>query len=426
MFEIKDHLENRGGVLFIGGASTIELAEKYGTPLYAYDEQAIRARYKRLANAFKKHYPNFKCKYAIKANNNPAILNILRQEGAGADASCIEEIALAEQAGFKDILYSGVYHTNAELKTAIGKNVIINLEDVSQLPRLLKFGKPEILSFRINPGIGKGSFEGNIFGGPDAKFGVPEEKAVEAYRQAKGAGIKRFGIHMMTGSCVIEEGYFEQITAKLLDIAGQIHKELGIDFEFVDIGGGFGVSYKPGESDLNIEKVAENVCKLFSQKLKEHGLKEPLLTIEPGRFIVCEPGILLCKVHSIKEAKKKFIGVDAGLHTLLRPALYGAYHEIKIANRLNAKGEEKVNIVGQICENTDQLAKDRLMPQIEVGDILAILNGGSYGFSMSSQYNTRPRAAEVLVNNGKHELIRKRETLDDIVRNVVVPARLKK
>ncbi len=427
MYKIEKPLKNRNGILYIDGCNTLDLARQYNTPLYVYSENRIRENYRKAFNAFKKAYNKFRLFYAIKANNNPAILNILRQEGAGFDASCPEEIELALKAGAKphEILYSGVYHRNEELEYALKKKVRINLEGISQIKRLLKIGKPDFISFRINPGISGGSIKGLVFAGPDAKFGIEEERALEAYKIAKEAGIKRFGMHMMTGSCVLDSEYFAAAASKLLDIAGRISKELKIEFEIIDIGGGLGVTYKPGEEELDVESTAKKVANIFNKKIKENGLGSPMLLIEPGRFIVCDAGILLTKVHSIKNAKKRFIGVDAGMNNLLRPMLYDAYHHIFAANKLNEKAIEKVNVVGPICENTDQLAKDRLLPHIEEGDLLAILNAGAYGFSMGSRYNSRPMCAEVLCNNGKSEIIRERETIEDIYRNVNVPNRLK-
>jgi len=429
MYEIKEHLENKNWVLHIGKVSTLELADIYGTPLYVYDEQAIRTRYRKLVASFSKHYKNFKCYYAVKANNNLAIIKILREEGAGLDCSCPAEIFLGKKAGFPNdkLLYSGVYLRDDEIEYGINADVPINLEDVSQIDRLVKKCKqlnkfPELISFRINPGMGKGNVEGNVFGGKDAKFGVIEDQAVNAYRKAQDAGFMRFGIHMMTGSCVLEADYFEAITKKLLDIAGRIKKELGIDFEFIDIGGGFGITYNKGEDELDIEETAERVTKAFKEKCEEHNLGEPILKIEPGRYLTCESGILLTRVTSIKNGYKKFIGVDAGMNTLMRPALYGANHETFIANDLmrHTKEEdfEKVSIVGPICENTDQFHKDKSFPQMKEGDLLAMLNSGSYGFSMGSQYNNRPMCAEVLVNNGEHKLIRRRQTFDDLTRDM--------
>jgi diaminopimelate decarboxylase len=428
MYEIKEHLENKNWVLHIGNLSTVELAEKYGTPLYVYDEETIRSRYKKLVTTFKKHYQNFKCFYAVKANNNLAILKILKDEGAGLDCSCPAEIFLGKKVGFTKMLYSGVYLRDDEIEYGINANITINLEDVSQIDRLVEKCKqlnkfPEVISFRINPGIGKGNVEGNVFGGKDAKFGVIEEQTINAYRRAKEAGFKKFGIHMMTGSCLLEPDYFESITIKLLDIAGKIKKELDINFEFVDIGGGFGITYNKDEKDLDIEETAERVTTAFKQKCEEHNLGEPTLMVEPGRYLTCEAGILLTRVTSIKNGYKKFVGVDAGMNTLMRPALYNANHETFIANDLmrHTKEEEfeTVSIVGPICENTDQFHKDKKFPVMKENNLLVMLNCGSYGFTMGSQYNNRPMCAEVLVNKGEHRVIRRRQTFEDLTRDMI-------
>ncbi len=436
MYEIKQPLENRNGILYIGGVSTLDIVEAYDTPLYVYDENTIRNQYRKLVDSFSKHYPNFSCFYAIKVNNNLAILRILEQEGAGIDCSSPGDIFLGKKAGFakEKMLYSGVSPRYMELKYAVESEVNINLNETSSLDCLYsiyeKTGKsPEFISFRINPGIGKGNVAGNVLAGKDAKFGINEDEAIFAYKKAKDYGCSKFGIHMMTGSCILEPQYFEDITSKLLDICGNIKNELGINFEFIDIGGGFGVTYKPGEKDLDLEQTTKMISDVFSDKVKRYELAEPELRIEPGRYIVCESGILLTKVTSVKKGAKTFIGVDAGMNTLLRPALYDAYHEIFVASqlRLHEKGEsfEKVNVAGPICENTDHFAKDRLLPKVYGGETLAILNAGAYGFSMGSQYNSRPMCAEVLVNGGKHELIRKRQDVSDIARDMLIPSHLK-
>ncbi|HZX19532.1 MAG TPA: diaminopimelate decarboxylase [archaeon] len=428
MWKSVKQLENKNGILYFDGANTIELAEKFGTPLYVYSETRIRENYRRLVKAYTKYYKKFRVYYAIKANNNPAVVSVLRSEGCGADCSGVPEIKIARGSNIKesDILYSGVYNSNEELKYAVETNARINLEDISQLERLAKMKVPEFLCFRINPGMGESGEEGLIFAGSDAKFGIIERDVERAYVMAKELGVKRFGIHMMTGSNILKPDYFEQVVEKLLDIAGPISKKLGIEFEFIDIGGSLGVPYKPEQEELDIDEVAKRVVKKFKEKLKEYDMGEPYLIHEPGRYLVCDAGILITKVTSIKNGYKKFIGVDAGMHTLLRPAIYGSYHHIFYANNLKAEENEKVNVVGQICENTDQLAKDRMLSsKIQVGDVLVLLDAGSYGFGMSSQYNTRERPAEVLVNNGKSEIIRERELYDALVRGVHVPERLK-
>ena len=426
LWKIERPLENRKGVLYIGGASTVELAQQYGTPLYVTDENRIKENARRLINAFKAHYNNFRLKYAIKANNNLSILRILSLEGIGADASCLEEIQLARMAGFpsNEISYTGNYNSDYELKHAHESGTIMNLDDTAVLPRLLKFGVPNTLSFRINPGVGKGKYAGLVFGGGKTKFGIGMKEAAKGYAMAKKAGVKNFGIHMMTGSCVMDVGYFKEITEKLLQIASEIRREARIDFGFFNVGGGFGISYQPGEDELDIKAVGKQVTQAFKKGIEEYSLGNPELMAEPGRYIVGDSTILLARVHHVKRGARTFVGADAGMNTLLRPALYKAYHQIFVANKTNAKASQQVSICGQICENTDVLAEDREMPEIREGDLLAILNAGAYGFAMSSQYNSRPRAAEVLVKDGESDLIRERETVSDFVARQRIPSRL--
>lgn len=412
-------LENRNGVLFFDGCDTRQLAEEFGTPLYVYSKSRIQNNYRRLMQAYKAHYPKFQVYYAVKANNNPAIVKILAEEGAGADASCINEILIAELAGVspEKVLYSGVYNANKDLKYAAQNNARLNLEDLSQLERLSQISVPKFLSFRINPGIGGSGVEGLIFAGPDAKFGIIERDVEQAYAKAKKLGVKKFGIHMMTGSNILSPAYFEEVVEKLLDIAGPISLKLGISFDFIDIGGSLGVPYRPEEKEIDLDAVAGAVVKKLREKLEFYKMGEPELIHEPGRYLVCDAGILISQVTSMKNGYKKFIGLNAGMHTLLRPALYGAYHHILYANDLNADNDQAVNVVGQVCENSDIFAKDRFLPsKIAVDDLLVFLNAGAYGYCMSSQYNSQPRAAEALVYKGQAFLIRKRETFEDIIK----------
>lgn len=417
-------LENRNGILFFDGCDVRHLAEEFGTPLYVYSQNRIQNNYRRLVKAYQTYYPNFQVYYAVKANNNPAIVKILADEGAGADASCVPEIVIAKQAGVPAdrILYSGVYNANKDLRYAAENKVRLNLEDVSQLDRLAAISVPKSLCFRINPGLGGSGAEGLIFAGPDAKFGIIERDVELAYTTAKKLGVRNFGIHMMTGSNILAPDYFEEVVEKLLDIAGPISQKLGISFDYIDIGGSLGVPYHPDDQEIAIEEVAYRVVSKLRKKLEAYQMGEPVLIHEPGRYLVCDAGILIAQVTSIKNGYKKFIGLDAGMHTLLRPALYGAYHQILYANNLNADPDEPAHIVGQVCENSDIFAKDRrLSSKIAVDDFLVFLNTGAYGYCMSSQYNSQPKAAEVLVNSGKAALIRERETFDDIVKGCLQP-----
>ena len=417
-----------GDKIAIGEIPAADIAAKFGTPTYVYDEQKIRKNYRRAFNAFAKHYPDFKMFYAVKSCNNPAIVNILRQEGAGVDAASVNEILLAKHVGLggEDVMFSGNFLSDDDIRQGLESGVIFNLDDISLLPRLLKFGKPEILSFRVNPGYGKsnvGEFVTNA--GPNAKFGIHPDKVMEAYKLAKEAGIKRFGAHMMTGSCITDAEYFPFVTGLLMDIIGKTGKELKIDFEFIDLGGGLGIPYKPGEPALDLEKAAELTAKMFRSKVAEYGLKPPQLKMEPARYFVGNAGYLIGRVHSIKESYKKIAGTDIGMNTLARPAMYGSYHHIYVDGK-EQEPRAAIGLCGQLCENTDFWVKERELPaSIAEGDLVVVENAGSYGFGMSYQYNGRLRPAEVLVNGEEATLIRTREDFDDMIRHTFVPSRLK-
>ena len=417
-----------GDKIAIGEIPAADIAAKFGTPTYVYDEQKIRKNYRRAFNAFAKHYPDFKMFYAVKSCNNPAIVNILRQEGAGVDAASVNEILLAKHVGLggEDVMFSGNFLSDDDIRQGLESGVIFNLDDISLLPRLLKFGKPEILSFRVNPGYGKsnvGEFVTNA--GPNAKFGIHPDKVMEAYKLAKEAGIKRFGAHMMTGSCITDAEYFPFVTGLLMDIIGKTGKELKIDFEFIDLGGGLGITYKPGEPALDLEKAAELTAKMFRSKVAEYGLKPPQLKMEPARYFIGNAGYLIGRVHSIKESYKKIAGTDIGMNTLARPAMYGSYHHIYVDGK-EQEPRAAIGLCGQLCENTDFWVKERELPaSIAEGDLVVVENTGAYGFGMSYQYNGRLRPAEVLVNGEEATLIRTREDFDDMIRHTFVPSRLK-
>lgn len=411
-------MKHKNSQIYFEDVSADVLAQKYGTPLYVYEANRIRENYRRLFKAFQSRWSKFKIYYAVKGNPNPSVVKILLEEGAACDCASQNEILLAMKLGLKgeEILFSGNNLNDDDLKTGLKSGALFNLDDLSLLPRLLKFGHPEVLSFRVNPGIGKSNVhEGIVLAGPDVKFGIPWEKAMSAYAKAKEAGIKRFGVHMMTGSCVTDHDYFAEISEKLLDCIGPIAQKLGIVFEFVDIGGGFGIPYQPGEKPLDIEKTAERVTKVFKKKTKDYGLGEPWLFVEPARYFVGDAGFVVGRVHCVKESYKKFIGTDVGMNILARPVLYGAYHGIHVEthNAQRTTHDETVTITGQACENSDAWGRDRKLPKLEVGDLVVVENAGAYGFVMSYPYNGRLRPAEVLVDGKNEKLIRKRETFED-------------
>ena len=411
-------LENRDGELYFDGVSAADLAEAFDTPLYVVSENRIRDNYRRLRNALTRNYEKIRVYYAAKANSNLSVLKILETEGAFLDAVSPGEVFMALTTGFpaERILFTGTSVRTDELKFLAGSNITVNVDSLSQLNRLLKISVPEVLSVRVNPEIGAGHHDHCITAGKNTKFGLWETDAVNAYKTAKDAGVERFGIHMHVGSGVLNVEPFVLALDKLLDIAKWVHDEVGLSFEFVDMGGGIGVPYKPEDNELDLAAFSEKVLDLFKRRVDEYGLGEPFFCVEPGRYLVCDASILLTRVNTVKATPfKRFVGVDAGFNTLVRPTMYGSYHNVLVANNLDASEEETYDVVGPICESGDILAKDRRLPKVQEGDLLAVLNAGAYGYAMSSQYNARPRAAEVLVKNGKCTPIRERETLDDLV-----------
>ncbi len=420
---LHNEFSNRNGILFIEGTSAAELVSKYGTPLYVTSRRRIEENYKTMHEKFKKHFRKFSIKYAVKANSNPNIIRVLSECGAGADVSNLIELNLAREGGMKvsEMLMSPNNLAKEELRAAANEGATINFDDTGQM-KLIADSLPETVCFRVNPGVGKGEFPGTTTAGPEAKFGIPETHIVEAYRQAMSFGAQKFGIQMMTGSNVLDPEYFGASTSRLMRIVSRISGELGINFDFVDIGGGYGVPYRPGEQNLDLDKVAENVHNSMETAMKSSGSEIPELLVEPGRYLVSDSTVLLATVTNVKKYEKTFVGTDAGMNTLMRPALYGAYHPIVVANRMNERQSLKADVVGQICENTDRLGKDREIPEVEYGDIIAVLDAGAYGYSMSNQFNGHGRAAEVMVEQGKERLIRRAENLQDLTGNVIYSA----
>jgi diaminopimelate decarboxylase len=416
--KLREPLEDRKGSLFFDGFSVKELVEKYDTPLYVLSEKRIRDNYNRLFTALINGYKYVRIYYAAKANTNLTVLRILQSEGAYLDTVSPGEVFMGLSSGYtpEHILFTGTSVRNDELKMLADANITVNVDSISELERLLKFAVPPIISVRVNPEVGAGHHSHCITAGPDSKFGLWEEEVIQAYAIAKRARVERFGIHMHIGSGILDIEPYALAVEKLLNIAKRVHEEVAIDFEFIDIGGGLGVPYTPEDKDLDLSEFSSKIVGLFKSKVKEYGLGKPFFGVEPGRFLVCDASILLTSVNTVKMTpSKKFVGIDAGFNTLLRPAMYGSFHPILVANKLQRANKETYDVVGPICESGDTLAKDRKLPLIDEGDLLAVLNSGAYGFSMSSQYNSRPRAAEVMIRQNKDILVRKREELFDLM-----------
>jgi diaminopimelate decarboxylase len=418
----KDHLT-------VGGADVCDIVKEFGTPLYVIDEDRIRDNYQRFYNAFSKYYEDFKVFYACKANTNLAVMSILKDEGCCIDTVSPGEVYTAKKLGFSAdrILFTGNNIKNDEMKYVFDEDVILNIDSMSALRRLAEVTKPDgqKISFRVNPMVEAGHHEHCITGGVMAKFGIMETEAVEAYKLAKELGFNPVGMHSHIGSGILDPEPFKVAIESTMDIAGKVHKEAGVDFEFLDFGGGIGIPYTPEEQLLDLDKFAKENVTLFKQKLEEYDMGEPTLYLEPGRYIVGDASVLLVTVNSVKQSYRKFIGTDAGFNTLLRPTMYGSYHHIVVANKMNAPDNEEVDVAGNVCESGDLFARDRMLPEIEEGDILGILNAGAYGFTMASNYNSRPLPAEVLVSSGKPILVREEETFEDLYNKQIIPDHLK-
>lgn len=416
--------KNSQGSLSLEGHSIAQLAEEYGTPLYLYSQRQIEDNIKNLQKALSPHFTRYRIQYAIKANSNPHLVKIIKEMGLSADCSSPTEALLAQSLGFPmdTSTYTGVFESREDFTIPLKNQMIINLDDDEKLDDLLslKKGTPSVLSFRINPGIGRGQFDEIVTGGSEAKFGIPHEKTSRAYKKALSKGFKRFGIHMMTGSNILDPSYFSEITEKLLSIVETHVSPLKIPLEFINIGGGLGIPYHPEEKPLDTEKTFSSLAKFFHQKVQALNIGNPVFTIEPGRWLVGNGGWLVSRITHIKESYRNFVGLDSGMNTLLRPALYKAYHQIHLDGEPEAATGKSspYRVCGQVCESSDVHPKERFFCQPKSGGLAVITNAGAYGFTMSNHYNNRPRAAEVLITPKGSTLIRTRESHQDIFQRV--------
>lgn len=398
--------------LMSNGVDPLLLAEKYGCPLYVYDAAIIKRQYERMVNAF--DVPQLRINYACKALSNISVLKYLNHLGACLDTVSIQEAMLGLKAGFQphEITYTPNCVSLEEMEAAVELGVNINIDNISMLEQ---FGHhyPHIpVCIRINPHIMAGGNAKISVGHIDSKFGISIYQIPHVLKVVQATGIRITGVHMHTGSDILDPEVFLNGAEVLFKIAHQFP-----NLDYLDLGGGFKVPYQEGAAATNMEDLGPRITKRFQQFCKEYG-KELALVFEPGKFLVSEAGILLVKVNVIKTTPSTmFAGVDSGLNHLIRPMLYDAYHHI--VNVSNPTGTPRIyNVVGYICE-TDTFGTNRKIAEIKEGDILAIKNAGAYGMSMSSNYNARFRPAEVLVHEGKDYLIRQRETMEDILRNQI-------
>lgn len=389
-----------------------EIAAHYGTPFHIYDEAGIRQTAENLKKAFSS-IAGFREYFAVKALPNRRILQLMREMGFGFDCSSIPELILSREVGARSeqIMFTSNNTSREEfLAAARDGGCILNLDDISLVPKVPEF--PKLICFRYNPGPRR---TGNIIiGNPvEAKYGVAHDQLVEAYRQAMACGAGRFGLHTMVASNERDYTYMVETARMLLEVVEMIQQTLGITFEFVNIGGGLGIPYKPEDVPLDLNAMATEITALFGRFKEKHGYA-PKMLMESGRYITGPHGCLVTAAINHKDIYRKYIGVDACMSALMRPAIYDAYHHIDVVGKEDLPRSEVYDVVGSLCENNDKFAVQRRLPPIEEGDLLAIHDTGAHGHAMGFQYNGRLRPKELLLRaDGTVELIRRAETVED-------------
>jgi len=454
-----------------------QIANKYNTPYYLYDELSIKMNAINYMNTFKKYFPDFKQYYAVKALPNPSILNILKKCGMGFDCSSPEEIQIVQLVDFysdkkSDIMYTSNYTSKSDLEWVLqnSQNTIINLDSIDCFQNLLETNEklPDCICFRYNPIMIDGEFDvtdikhlsskknisnlskelftntqklktqlednkkknnkdteilkSNNFSGEDTKFGMTFKYIFEAYKLAKFKNIKKFGIHVMPHSNCIDIDYWSKLIDHMFQVIYEISIKLDIDISFMDIGGGFGIPYKPEQKEIDLEKLVLLIRERFDYNLSKYEITEPLLMTECGRYITGPYGWLVSRCQSIKHTgTQTFYGLDASMANLMRPGMYEAYHDITIPRYIHeAKWPilNKANVVGTLCENNDWFCKDRLLPiGIKKGDLFVIHDCGAHAYSMGFNYNSKLHCPEILLTKNGIKEIRKKETLDYHLQN---------
>ncbi len=406
-------------VNFFGNTNAEELAKKYGTPLYVYNENILRDRMHKVSQVITK-YP-YTANYSVKANTNIHILKLAHEEGLNCDAMSEGEIRMLEAAGFE---YDRIFFvpnnvSDEEMKYAIDRNIMTSLDSLAQLRRYGKLNKGGKCAVRINPGVGAGHHEKVVTGGKKTKFGISEEDIDEIFEIAKEYNLTIAGINQHIGSLFMKPDPYLEAVSNLLRIAKRFK-----NLEFIDFGGGYGIPYHKldDEAEYDIEDFKKRLEPILDEFVKDYGYA-PLFKSEPGRFCVAEGSVLLGRVYATKtNAGKEYAGTDIGMNVLVRPSMYDSWHDAeiirngKVVKRENLK---EITICGNICESGDLLCKERPVPDIKEEDIVCLLDTGAYGYSMCSNYNSRPRPAEVLITKaGEDKVIRKRETYEDLLRHM--------
>lgn len=392
-----------------------EIITEHPTPFHLYDKKGILDNAKDLKKAFSVVH-GFKEFFAVKALPNPYIMKVLRKEGFGADCSSMAELLLAEKSGIvgEDIMFSSNDTPAEEFIKARELGAIINLDDISHIEFLEKTaGLPELVCCRYNPGPLK---EGNaIIGNPqEAKYGFTREQLFEGYRMMKEKGVKRFGLHTMVASNELNPEYFVETARILFDLIVELSRELDIRFEFVNLGGGIGIPYRPEQQRVSYDAIATGVQKAYDERIRDNGLHPLRIYLECGRVITGPYGYLVTTVRHLKHIYKDYVGTDASMANLMRPGIYGAYHHITVLGKEKQAPTHMYDVTGSLCENNDKFAIDRKLPEVERGDVLVIHDTGAHGYAMGFNYNGKLRSAEILLNgDGSFVQIRRAETVDD-------------
>ena len=402
---------------FVTNEQIQEIVKKYPTPFHLYDEKGIRENAKALKEAFSwnKGYREY---FAVKATPNPFLVNILREYGCGCDCSSLTELMFSKAIGAKgdDIMFSSNDTPAEEFKLANELNAIINLDDITHIGFLENaIGKlPKKMSCRYNPG-GLFKISNDIMDNPgDAKYGMTTEQIFEAYRILKSKGVEEFGIHAFLASNTVTNDYYPMLAKVLFELAVKLEKETGAHISFINLSGGIGIPYRPDQEPNDIRKIGEGVRKVYEEVLVPAGMGDVAIYTELGRFMMGPYGCLVTKAIHEKHTHKEYIGVDACAVNLMRPAMYGAYHHITVMGKEDAPCDHKYDVTGSLCENNDKFAIDRMLPKIDMGDILVIHDTGAHGFAMGYNYNGKLKSAEVLLKeDGTTQLIRRAETPAD-------------
>ena len=413
---------------FLTEAQAREIIKAYHTPFHIYDEKGIRENVRALKAAFAWN-PGYKEYFAVKATPTPGILKILREEGCGTDCSSLTELMMSERCGFSgsEIMFSSNETPAEEFLLADRLGATINLDDLTHVDFLYKtLGRvPETISCRYNPGgtftLGESEEGFQVMDKPgDAKYGMTRPQIAEAYRRLRELGAKNFGLHAFLASNTISNDYYPALARILFKTAVELAEETGCHIGFINLSGGVGIPYRPEQRANDIAVIGDGVRKAYEEILVPAGMGDVAIFTELGRFLLAPYGHLVTTAVHEKHIYKEYIGVDACAANLMRPAMYGAYHHITVLGKEDAPCDHKYDVVGSLCENNDKFAIDRMLPKIDMGDILVLHDTGAHGFSMGYNYNGRLRSAELLLReDGSVELMRRAETPDDYFATLV-------